>query len=126
MNLKLTKYFFGILLMTLTTHGAMAGETKCTVALDSTEFNKITEVLSAHDFEDAKKKSLLDSLEKNCFSSIQVSELLGLLEFEEDKISVAKIAHNRVVDPENFDLIFDVFEFESSKKEVMDHIASNK
>ena len=126
MTKNLTKYLFSTLLLALLSFSSFAEEKKCTAAIDSSSFNQIAKKLNDHDFEDAKKAELIETLTKNCFSSIQVNALIELLEFEEDKIAVAKAGHTRVIDPENYDLVFDVFEFESSKKEVMDYIASNK
>lgn len=94
----------------------------CKVAVDSTDFVAFQANISQQDFDDAKITIISNSLETKCFTCKQVKTLLELFSFEEDKITIGKKAYGHVFDPINFDLIYTVFEFESSKKEIKQHI----
>jgi len=94
----------------------------CSVAIDSTEFSSFLQTVVAQDFDAAKITLISNSLKTHCFSCEQVRSLLLLFSFEEDKVLMAKKAYSSVVDPQNYDLIYTVFEFESSKTEIKQHI----
>lgn len=118
--------FFLIIFSFCISNFALAGETRCSAPMDSTSFATYSNDVAAHDFDDAKIKSIKIELKSKCFSSAQVKLLLELLSFEEDKLAVAKLAYLKVSDPTNFESIFDIFEFDSSKKEIKDFIAASK
>jgi hypothetical protein len=94
----------------------------CKTVVDSTEFVKFKNNISLQDFDDAKITIISNSLETKCFSCEQIKTLLELFSFEEDKISIAKKAYGHVFDPHKFEVIYTVFEFDSSKNEIKQHI----
>ncbi|MFT6716471.1 MAG: hypothetical protein ACJA0Q_001112 [Saprospiraceae bacterium] len=112
---------FTLGLIGFSTH-ATAGIDSCKTVLDSTGFANFIANIAQQDFDDAKITIISNSLETKCFSCDQIKTLLELFSFEEDKISIVKKAYGRVFDPRNFDVIYTVFEFDSSKNEIKQHI----
>lgn len=87
----------------------------CSSPLPNKMFETELIKIKAHDFDEAKKIAIEILLEK-CLTSIQVKELLKELNFEEDKLDIAKKAFSKISDPENYGVIKTVFDFEESKK----------
>lgn len=54
----------------------------------------------------------------NCLSAVQIKEITMLFDFEADRIEYAKFAHSRCNDPQNYFLINDAFQFESTIDEL--------
>lgn len=94
----------------------------CTTAIDSAAFDGIKTNIVQQDFDDAKVTIIANLVKTTCFSCKQVKSLMALFSFEEDKITIAKLTFARVADPQNFDIIYTVFEFDSSKDEIRQHI----
>lgn len=124
-NLPSLKFFilFTLLSMTFASFGQ---NTKCSSAMDSSTFASFKKEITSQEFDDSKISLLEKSWTKNCFSSLQIKEVLTLFSFEEDKISIAKKAFEFVVDPSNFSIIYSAFEFDSSKNEIKEHIGTSK
>ena len=55
-----------------------------------------------------------EAVRNNHFSSAQVRELLSVFEFENSRLLLAKGAYSKTVDPYNYYVIFDQFEYQSS------------
>ena len=55
-------------------------------------------------------------------SSEQVSGVLKLFSFENNRLTFAKFAYDRVLDPNNYYKVYDAFSFGSSKKELSDYM----
>ncbi len=54
----------------------------------------------------------------NGASSVQVAEIMQLLSFESSRLEIAKFAYRFVADPENYFVVYDVFRFSSSVREL--------
>jgi len=94
----------------------------CKTVVDSTDFAKFKTNINEQDFDDEKITIISNALETKCFSCEQIKTLLELFSFEEDKISIAKKVYGHVFDPHKFEVIYTVFEFDSSKNEIKQHI----
>ncbi|MFT6747546.1 MAG: hypothetical protein ACJAZ2_001899 [Glaciecola sp.] len=114
-------FIFALVLVTISSD-SFAAVDSCKVAADSTDFAAFQANIAQQDFDDTKITIISNSLETKCFTCEQVKILLGLFSFEEDKIVIGKKAYGHVFDPVNFKLIYTVFEFESSKNEIKQHI----
>ena len=55
-------------------------------------------------------------------NSEQIKEMMLLFNFEANRLEVAKAAHNRCVDKNNYFLLNDAFQFESSVEELNESI----
>ena len=98
----------------------------CTNPIDSIAFKNFKNLVSKHDFDDAKMTEIEQSFGKKCYSSNQVKDLLGILSFEEDKLRMAKKAFAYVSDPVNYLVILSTFNFEASKTEIKQFIEPKK
>jgi hypothetical protein len=55
-------------------------------------------------------------------SSVQVLGVLKLFAFENSRLTFAKFAYDRVIDPNSYYKVYDAFSFSSSKKELSDYM----
>lgn len=85
-----------------------------------TAFNTEIKIVKAHDFDEAKKEAITNLINSKCLTSKQVKMLLKTLSFEEDKLEIAKTAFAKVADPGNFAIVKDVFDFDDSKKALVE------
>jgi Domain of unknown function (DUF4476) len=112
---------------TTTTSGGTdtwAGTAPCAYGMDPSSFNAATTSVSAKSFEDSKVQVAKQILNTNCLSSSQVKEIMGLFTYEESKLDYAKYAFGRTVDPGNYFMVNDAFEFETSIDELNAYIQS--
>jgi hypothetical protein len=65
-------------------------------------------------------------LRENCLSSIQIMEIMQLMDFEISKLEIATYAFPYCFDPKNFSFVEDEFEFDASVKELHDRIYAEK
>jgi hypothetical protein len=54
----------------------------------------------------------------NYFTTAQLKQLLGLFNFESNKLELAKLGYDKVVDQSNYYTLSDMFSFNSSKDEL--------
>lgn len=81
-------------------------------------FARLLKALDDASFSDEKYAIVKEAASKNYFTSGQVLKILRKFDFEEDKLKVAKLLYPRVVDPENFFVVYEAFDFSSSKEEL--------
>jgi hypothetical protein len=94
----------------------------CASGMSAADFNSAKESINAKSFEDSKLTMAKQVLDNNCMTSAQVKETMSLFNFENSKLDLAKYAYGRTVDKNNYYKINDAFTFESSIKELDDHI----
>jgi hypothetical protein len=58
----------------------------------------------------------------NCLTAQQIKEITMLFDFETDRVTYASFAHKRCTDPQNYFIVNDAFEFESSIEELNQNI----
>ncbi len=88
--------------------------------IEADEFTQIKATVSKESFENTKltlAKQIFRS--KQCFTVVQVSELLRLFSFEDSKLDLAKYAFEFTLDRSNYYQVADVFSFSKSKDELM-------
>ncbi len=81
-------------------------------------FARLLKALEDASFSDEKYAIVKEAASKNYFTSKQVLEVLKRFDFESDRLKVAKLLYPRVVDPENFFVVYEAFTFSSSKEEL--------
>lgn len=91
-------------------------------AMSSSSFSAAKQTITKQSFEDTKLTTVKQILKSNCMSSAQIKEVMLLFSFEANRLEVAKIAHNRCVDKNNYFLLNDAFQFESSVEELNESI----
>ena len=93
-----------------------------TYAMSNSSFSSAKQTITKQSFEDTKLTTVKQILKSNCLSSAQIKEVMLLFNFEANRLEVAKIAHNRCVDKNNYFLLNDAFQFESSVEELNESI----
>ncbi len=83
-----------------------------------TAFMRLLAALEEASFSDEKYAIVKEAASKNYFKSEQVLKILKKFSFESDRLKVAKLLYPRVVDPENFFVVYEAFTFSSSKEEL--------
>ncbi len=86
------------------------------------DFHQLLNVIDSKSFESTKVSIAAQAIGDNYFTSAQVSQLVGLFTFESSRLEVAKMAYNKVVDPEKFYIVYDAFTFESSIRDLQAHL----
>jgi len=87
-------------------------------AMSSSSFSAAKQTITKQSFEDTRLTTVKQILKSNCLSSAQIKEIMLLFNFEANKLEVAKIAHAKCVDKNNYFLINGAFQFESSVEEL--------
>lgn len=87
-------------------------------------FNQLKNTVKNTDFDSYKMDVIKSSLANNYVSSTQVKELLYLVDFESNRLNMAKYCYGRTIDQQNYFVVYDAFNFSSSKKELGDYISN--
>ena len=86
-------------------------------AIDNNEFDRVLWAISKENFETNRMTSAEQIINGNYFTTAQLRQLLGLFSFESNKLQLAKLGYDRVVDQSNYYSLSDQFRFNSSKDE---------
>ena len=66
---------------------------------------------------------IVEAMSRHFFSVDQLLSFLSLFSFSDEQISVAALAYDRLVDPENFDLVYSALPFDVDRRELALRIA---
>ena len=58
------------------------------------------------------------------FTSVQIRDLVKALSFDNKKLALTKSMYQNCADKDRYFLVYDAFDFESSKRELMDYISN--
>jgi hypothetical protein len=87
-------------------------------AINNNEFDRVLWAISKENFETNKMTSAEQIINANYFTTAQLKQLLGLFNFESNKLQLAKLGYDKVVDQSNYNTLSDLFSFNSSKDEL--------
>ena len=90
----------------------------CINSINSSGFNFILQSIANQSFEQNKLQVAQQVLQSNYLTSQQVFSILQVFNFESTKLSFAKSAFNRVIDPQNYFIVNNAFSFSSSVSEL--------
>ena len=88
------------------------------VAMSNTNFTAAKQTITKQNFDDTKLTTAKQVLKSNCLTAAQIKEIMLLFTFEATRLDLAKMAHPRCVDKNNYFLLNDAFQFESSVEEL--------
>lgn len=91
------------------------------------DFLQIIEAVKKETFNNTRlntAKTIVSS--KKCFTAAQLKELAAAIDYESSKLDFAKYAYSFCTDKENYFIINDVFNFSSSKTDLMNFIQAQK
>lgn len=87
-------------------------------AMSSSNFTAAKQTITKQSFDDTKLTTAKQVIKSNCLKAAQIKELMVLFSFEATRLDLAKFAHDRCVDKNNYFLLNDAFQFESSVEEL--------
>lgn len=88
------------------------------------EFNRLLRTLNEESFEKNKSSMISTAAQHNYFTAQQITELLGTLSFESNKLELAKELYGVCVDQRNYYLVSEALNFSSSKQKLNEYISS--
>jgi len=94
-------------------------------AMNHQSFSALVNVIRNASFESNKLDIAKQALSMNWVTSSQVRQLLYLFSFESSKLELAKYAFSSTIDPENYFMVHDAFNFSSSSRELNNFIAAS-
>lgn len=86
------------------------------------EFQKFFEQYQKTTFSDEKLKLFEQRNTATAFTSEQIVRLMEEFSFDKEKIIIAKKAFENCIDPENYDQVIQMLDFNSSRKELVNFI----
>lgn len=95
-------------------------------AMDARTFADARQSINNSSFDDTKLSTARTILSSNFVTTDQVMEICNLFSFESNKMTFAKFAYSRVVDPQNYYRVGQVFSFDSNKKALNDFISRGR
>lgn len=98
------------------------GRTGCNYPMSAERFSEAKESISSKDFEDTKLTVAKQVMNSNCLLASQVKQIMKLFDFESTRLDFAKQAYSHTYDLDNYYLLNDAFDFESSVTELNNHI----
>jgi hypothetical protein len=88
--------------------------------------NAKVEELKELSFDSDRKEAILMDLKTYCLTASQAGQILEVLDFESDRLECAKFLSDRIIDKDNVGILYKLFDFDSSKMELRQYIASKK
>jgi hypothetical protein len=85
-------------------------------------FNRAKNSIKAKSFSDSKMTLAKQITNTNCLTSQQAKEITELFNFEDDRLEFTKLSYSSIYDLDNFYIVNDAFEFESSIEELDEYI----
>jgi hypothetical protein len=87
-------------------------------------FGAFLQTLKNNNFDSGKQTILSSQLSNNWFTAQQVRTIVDQFTFDSGKLEAAKAAALKVVDRQNLFVVYDAFDYESSKRNFADFVAT--
>ena len=87
-------------------------------AMSPSNFSAAKNTISKQSFDETKLSTAKQIMSSNCLTAAQIKEIMLLFSFEETRLALAKEAHPRCVDKNNYFVLNDAFNFSSSVEEL--------
>ncbi len=92
--------------------------------MDNNTFRRFFEMLQKNaKFDDSKIAMINQQMNNSLFTSAQVRDLVKFISFDKNRLSLAKSMYRKCVDKDRFFVVYDAFDFENSRKELMEYIS---
>jgi hypothetical protein len=92
--------------------------------MNDATFNAFLQTLKNNSFDSGKQTILRSQLGNNYFTAQQVRTIVEQFTFDSGKLEAAKAAALRVVDRQNLFIVYDAFDYDSSKRSFADFVAT--
>ncbi len=108
--------------------GATSTASTYRTAMADTEFNTLMNNIRGQWLPGAKKAAVINAFNNGSyyFTAAQVSQLIQLDNQEADRLDMAKAAYKVVVDPANFDMVYNLFTTQSYRDALIVYVNANK
>jgi hypothetical protein len=94
--------------------------------MDHNSFSEFLSMLQKNArFDDSRLSMIRQLMRTTMFSSQQIQALVKEMSFDKNKLSLAKSIFNNCVDKHKYFIVCDAFDFESSKRELMDFVSNS-
>jgi Domain of unknown function (DUF4476) len=90
--------------------------------MDNQTFEYLKQSIRRESFDDNKFEIMQSVLKNNAVSSYQVKELLELMSFDSKRLQAAKYAYQFTTDRDRYFVVYDAFDFGSTKSELARYI----
>jgi hypothetical protein len=93
--------------------------------MDTHSFRQFFDMMMSNEkFDDGKIAMINQQMRTSMFTSAQIRDLVKALSFDNKKLALAKSMYRNCADKDRYFLVYDAFDFESSKRELMDYISN--
>ena len=95
--------------------------------MSETDFNNLFNSIRKRWLTFTKYSAAVDafSSSENYFTTAQAKDIIALLSSEDNRLQLAKMAFDNIVDQQNFRQLYDLFTSQSSKDELDSYIRTN-
>lgn len=93
-------------------------------AMHPQAFQRAKRSVNVQNFEQDRLRVAKQIVRANALRAVQVKQLVALMSFESSRLKLAKMAYSHVIDPDRYYLVNDAFRFNSSVRELDNHIAN--
>lgn len=92
--------------------------------MDARSFSAFMNALQKISF-DRDRSAFISSQARNAvFSAAQIKQILGVFSFDKDRLQAAKQLYRSCADKQNFFVVYDTFDFDRDRRELMQYVAS--
>lgn len=98
------------------------GATGCAYPMSDAAFATAKKSITSKDFSDSKLTIAKQVTKSNCLTADQAKQIVELFDFEDTRLEFAKFAYGYTYDLNNFYIVNDAFEFESTIEELNEYI----
>ncbi|RXM39184.1 hypothetical protein BOQ62_12660 [Chryseobacterium sp. CH21] len=93
-------------------------------AMDTHSFRHFFDMMMQNEsFDDGKITMINQQMRVSMFTAAQIRDLVKSISFDNNKLALAKSMYRTCVDKEHYFMVTDAFDFESSKRELMEYIS---
>jgi len=94
--------------------------------MDNNTFMQFFEMMQKNEkFDDGKILMIKQQINITSFTSQQIRDLVKSLSFDKNKLMMAKLLYCQCADKNKYFLVYDAFDFDSSKRELMEFITQS-
>ncbi|PTT33119.1 hypothetical protein DBR28_14900 [Chryseobacterium sp. HMWF028] len=92
--------------------------------MDTQSFRQFFDMMMQNEsFDDGKITMINHQMRVSMFTSAQIRDLVKAISFDNKKLALAKSMYRNCADKEHYFMVTDAFDFESSKRELMEYIS---
>lgn len=99
-----------------------SGANTAPCSLSDVRFAELKKSISSKNFDNSRLEIAKQAANTKCLKSSQVRDIMKLFSFENTRLEFAKFAYKKTIDKENYFLVNDAFQFETSISELNDYI----